>query len=75
MVALFGNEVVADPAILGGKPVIKGTRIPVVLVVDELSAGTSQEEIMQEYDLTREQIQAALRYASAALREEIVIPV
>lgn len=47
-------------AILGGKPVIKGTRVPVTLVVDELGGGTTMEEIMKEYDLTRAQVQVAL---------------
>lgn len=47
--------------VLGGKPVIKGTRVPVTLVVEELGDGTTTEEIMKEYELTRAQVQVALK--------------
>lgn len=59
--------------VLGGKPVLKGTRIPVTLVVEELAGGLTFEELMAEYDLTREQINAALKYAAAALQEDTVL--
>ena len=67
------DTITAQMAILGGKPVIKGTRVPVTLVVEELGGGTTMEEIMKEYDLTRSQVQAALKYAAAALREDVVM--
>lgn len=59
--------------VLGGKPVLKGTRIPLTLVVEELAGGLTFEELMTEYDLTREQINVALKYAATALQEDTVL--
>jgi len=53
-----------DPLVKGGKPVIKGTRVPVELILGKLAAGLSYEEIMTEYELTKEDIFTALRYAA-----------
>ena len=59
--------------ILVGKPVIKGTRITVELVVDLLARGYTQEQIMQQYDhVSREDIQACLAYASEVVTSEDV---
>jgi len=58
------NYITSDPEILRGKPRLKGTRIPVSLVLGCLAAGKAPEEITAEYpDLTREQIAACLDYA------------
>ena len=55
---------VSDPEILRGKPRLKGTRIPVGLVLGYLAAGQTAEEIVAEFpDLTHEQIAACLDYA------------
>lgn len=64
--------IVVDPEIKGGKPVIKGTRVPVDLLLGKLASGAAYEEVMHEFDLTRENIFAALRYAAAILGEEQV---
>ena len=54
----------SDPAILRGKPRLKGTRIPVSLVLGYLAAGSSPEQIVAEFpDLTRDQIAVCLDYA------------
>lgn len=59
--------------ILVGKPVIKGTRISVELVVDMLARGYTMEQIMQQYDqLTRDDIKACLAYASEVVTSEDV---
>ena len=69
------NRIVLDSRILGGKPVIKGTRIAVYLIVELLASGMTEESLLQEYpNLRREDIRAALEYASRILREEEVIP-
>lgn len=52
-----------DPDIRFGKPCLKGTRIDVATVLGALAAGESFEVIEEEYQLTREQILAALQYA------------
>ncbi|HAA90549.1 MAG TPA: hypothetical protein DCE07_08305 [Peptococcaceae bacterium] len=56
--------IVVDPEIKGGKPVIKGTRVPVDLLLGKLAGGATYEEVMEEYELTRDQIYAALRFAA-----------
>jgi Uncharacterized conserved protein len=59
--------------VLVGKPVIKGTRISVEFVINLLSRGWTEEQILKEYDhLTREDIQACLAYASDVLKSERV---
>jgi uncharacterized protein (DUF433 family) len=56
--------IVSDPEVLRGKPRLKGTRIPVGLVLGYLAAGKTPEEVIAEFpDLTREQIAACLDYA------------
>ncbi len=62
--------VVSDPEILGGEAVIKGTRIPVSLILGHLASGMSMDEITYEYDITREDIFAALAYAAKRIGEE-----
>ena len=56
--------IVVDEKIRFGKPVIKGTRVPVELILGHLASGMTHEEVMQEYDLTRDQILAVLNYAA-----------
>ncbi|MCI0617694.1 DUF433 domain-containing protein [bacterium] len=56
------SGITRDPKILGGKPVIAGTRIPVRLILDHLAEGYMPEEIIFEYPiLARTDIQAAIR--------------
>jgi uncharacterized protein (DUF433 family) len=62
-----------DPEICHGKACIRGTRIPVSVVLDNLAASRSPEEILHSYpSLTREAIPAALAYAAELARERIV---
>lgn len=56
--------IVSDPEILGGKPVIKGTRVPVALVLGKLAGGMSVDEVIYEYYLHIEGIHAVLGYAA-----------
>lgn len=53
-----------------GKPVIKGTRVPVDVIMGKIAGGMTIEEIMAEYDLTVEQVRAVLRYAAYLVAEE-----
>ncbi len=67
------DRIDVDPKLLGGKPVIRGTRIPVHLILDLLAAGNSQEAILQEYpQLKVEDVTAAVQYASSLLQGEVV---
>jgi uncharacterized protein (DUF433 family) len=56
--------------IKGGKPVIKGTRVPVEVVVGAVAGGASWEEITEAYAITVEQVQSCLAFATEILREE-----
>ncbi len=53
-----------------GKPVITGTRVPVDLILGKLAGGMTYEEVMVEYEITREDILAALDYAAKTLASE-----
>ena len=62
-----------DPNVCHGKPCIKGTRIWVSLIVDNLAAGSSEEDILKSYpSLCREDIRAALAFAAEMTRERYV---
>jgi uncharacterized protein (DUF433 family) len=56
------DRVVIDPSINHGKPVIRGTRVPVTVVVGSLAGGMTFEEVQREYDVSAEDIRAALRF-------------
>ena len=63
-----------DPDVMLGKPVIRGTRIPVELILRKLSDGASDADLLDAYPrLTREDIQAAMRYAADALANQEVV--
>lgn len=65
------GRIEVNPKIMLGKPVIKGTRIPVELILRKLSEGATEEDLLDAYPhLTREDIQAALAYAAEALAYE-----
>jgi len=68
--------IVSDPKVMMGKPVIRGTRITVELILEKLAAGETVEQILDAHPrLTREAIQAALAFAAEALRSDVVYPV
>ena len=61
------DRIVIDPSVLTGKPVIKGTRIAAEFIIELLAEGWSQEDVLRNYpSLSREDILAALRWASVA---------
>lgn len=69
------SRVVVDPEILVGKPAIKGTRIAVSFIIELLANGMSEKEILAEYpQLKKDDIKAALLYASKCLEREITVP-
>lgn len=62
-----------DPAVCGGKPCIKGTRIWVSLILDFLAEGMSEAELIAEYpQLAHEDVLAAIAYAAEAARERVI---
>lgn len=63
------DRISVNPAVRGGKPCIKGTRITVYDVLEYLAGGMTEEEILRDFpDLTRENIRAALAFAAARER-------
>ena len=69
------DRISIDPQIMVGKPVIRGTRIPVELVVRMLAQGIPENDILEEYPrLELEDIRAALAYAAQVLAHEDVFP-
>lgn len=70
------ERIEADPAILVGKPVVKGTRIAVEFVVELLANGWSEADIRRNYPgITGEDIRACLAYAAEVLKLERIFPV
>jgi uncharacterized protein (DUF433 family) len=68
------DRIMIDPEVLSGKPVIKGTRIPVYLIIELLANGMTEKEILKQYPtLRKEDIKAALVYASKCLENEETI--
>lgn len=68
------DRIEVNPRVMLGKPVIRGTRIPVELILRKLSEGTSEADLLDAYPrLTREDIRAAIRYAADTLAHEEVV--
>ncbi|RMD62672.1 DUF433 domain-containing protein [Candidatus Parcubacteria bacterium] len=67
------ERIVVDPRVCHGKPCFKGTRILVSVVLDNLAAGVSVEEILRSYPaLTQDDIRAAIAYAAELAKERVV---
>ncbi len=71
----MNERIIMDPKICFGKPCIKGTRIPVHMVLDLLEEGLSPEEIIKNYypDLKKEDILACIKYANSLVKNEDII--
>ncbi|MCD6197948.1 MAG: DUF433 domain-containing protein [Deltaproteobacteria bacterium] len=68
------ERITANPNILGGKPIIRGTRISVEFILDLLASQVSEEGILEDYPhLTKEDIHACLRYAARSCKNEIYV--
>lgn len=68
--------ITSDPNVMVGKPVIRGTRITVELILNKLAADQTIDQILNDYPhLTREGIQAAIRFAAESVRSDHVYPI
>jgi uncharacterized protein (DUF433 family) len=63
-----------DPHVVHGSPVITGTRVPVSIVIGSLAGGMSKEDVMQEYELSKEDVEAALAYAAYLVTKTDAVP-
>jgi uncharacterized protein (DUF433 family) len=71
----YQKRITTDPKILAGKPVVKGTRIAVDLVLEELASNPDLNELLAAHpDLTRDDVQACLAYAQAVVTGQQVSP-
>jgi uncharacterized protein (DUF433 family) len=64
------ERITIDPEIMGGKPVIAGSRVPVQVVVGSLAGGSTIEQVCEGYGVTEEDVRAALAYAAEVLGQE-----
>lgn len=72
---IYGKHIIADPIILTGKPVVKGTRIPVDLILKKLAQNISPDEILKDYPrLTKVHIREVLGYAHSLIAKEQIYP-
>ncbi|ODS41023.1 hypothetical protein BEH94_07315 [Candidatus Altiarchaeales archaeon WOR_SM1_SCG] len=67
------ERIVIDPKVMHGKPVIMGTRVPVEIVLGSLAGGMEVKEVCNEYGLKREDVLAAIDYATKIISNEDVI--
>jgi uncharacterized protein (DUF433 family) len=68
------TRIVTDPATLGGKPCIKGTRISVKMILEWVASGASRDEIVKSYpQLTAEDVEEALNFAAQSLSNETIM--
>ncbi len=66
------NRITFDPQVMGGRACIRGMRIPVSVIVSQIAAGSSVDEVLADYpDLVREDITQALEYAAWLTQEEV----
>lgn len=71
----INKRIVINPEVMVGKPVIKGTRIPVYTIVRLLAQGMTQEEILEDYpNIKKEDIKASLEYVADVVEGEDVFP-
>ena len=71
----WNQRITINPDVCHGKPCIRGTRIMVSVILDNLAEGMTAEEIVEEYPpLTIDDVRAAISYAAALTREEEILP-
>lgn len=68
--------IISDPGVMMGKPVIKGTRITVELILEKMSAGETIEQIISEHPrLNKDAVLAALEFAAEVMKADVIYPV
>jgi uncharacterized protein (DUF433 family) len=66
------DRIAIDAKVMGGKPVIKGTRVPLHTIIGFLAAGDEIPFLCEQFDITEEEVRAALAYAADVLKDERV---
>lgn len=71
---MIEERITVNSQILGGKPIIQGTRLSVEFILDLLASGVSESEILEDYaHITQADIQACLRYTARAFKNEVYL--
>lgn len=67
------NRITSNPSILGGKPIVRGTRISVEIIMEWIASGATRGQIVDRYPhLTTEDIEQAIGYATQSVKNEIL---
>lgn len=66
------DRITSDPDVCHGRPCIKGTRVMVSVIIDNLASGETRDAIVRGYDIEEEDIEAALRYVADLARDRVV---
>lgn len=69
----IAQNISVDANVHHGTPVITDTRVPISIIIGSLAGGMSKEEVMQEYELTQTQVEAAVSYAAEIVKQTEVI--
>ena len=68
------DRIASDPRILGGKPIVRGTRISAEMILEWVASGATRDDIVRRHPhLTAADVEQALAYAAAALRNDVVL--
>lgn len=68
------DRIVSNPAILGGKPIVRGTRISVALILEWVASGATRDDILRKHPhLSAADVEQALAYAASAVRNEVLL--
>jgi len=70
----MNDRIIIDPEIQHGKPIIRGTRVPITRIIGSLAGGMTKEEVMREYEISEEDVRAALSYATEIIDTEYFHP-
>lgn len=68
------DRIVSNPAILGGKPIVRGTRISVQMILEWMASGATRDDILRKHPhLTAVDVEQVLAYAASAVRNEVLV--
>ena len=68
------DRIISNPAVLGGKPVIKGMRISVEMILEWMASGANRDEIVSRHPhLTAEDVEQALAYAASSFKNDVLL--
>jgi len=75
MPAIYENKIVSDPHVCGGAPIVRGTRVRVKVILDNLAEGHTLEQIVTSYPtLTVEDVRAVVAFAAASVTDDYFFP-